>query len=185
MTQQATSGFSDLPWFALRVRPRHEKSVVHMVEAVGYEPFLPVIRARHLWNKRWQEMELPLFPGYLFARFDRNGWARVMNIPGVIGAVRFGKLLASVEESEINSLRLVQASGYAVEPVPYFAAGREIEIHDGPLAGLHGQVMEDKGQQQLVLSVTLLQRSVRVKIERESVTGMPLPCVARAVHAAL
>jgi transcriptional antiterminator NusG len=162
-------------WFALRVKSKHEKKAADLLEYSGFEAFLPLSRMRHRWSQRWKEVKLPLFPGYVFARFDRGGWARVVNVPGVIDAVRFGKALAAVEEKEIEALQLVQRTSRLVEPCAYYPAGHHIRIEDGPLSGLTGNVVEDQGFAHVILSVTLLQRSVRVKIDREFVSSDALP----------
>jgi transcription antitermination factor NusG len=162
-------------WFALRVKSKHEKKAADLLEYSGFEAFLPISRMRHRWSQRWKEVELPLFPGYVFARFDRSGWARVVNVPGVIDAVRFGKALAAVEEQEIEALQLVQRAGCLVEPCAYYPPGHRIRIEDGPLSGLTGNVVEDSGVAHIILSVTLLQRSVRVKVDRDFVSSDALP----------
>ena len=154
-------------WFALRVRAKHEKSVAELIRLTGFDCFLPVQHVRRRWSQRWKELELPLFPGYVFSRFSREHWTRVVNVPGVVDAVRFGKTLATVEEEELKALRVAENARCDLEPCAYFPVGEHIQIVDGPLHGLSGTVVMDQGRSELILSVTLLQRSVRVKIERE------------------
>ncbi|HEX4169197.1 MAG TPA: UpxY family transcription antiterminator [Bryobacteraceae bacterium] len=168
MSSQAISERPESNWFALRVRSRHEKRVAELLTRTGVDCFLPLQHVRRRWSQRWTELDLPLFPGYLFACFERERWTRVVNVPGVVDAVRFGKVLAPVDIEELAALRIVQGARCELEPCPYFPTGQRIQIAGGPLAGLSGTVTEDQGRSQLVLSVTLLQRSVRVKIERDS-----------------
>ena len=100
-----------------------------------------------------------------------------MNNHGVIDAVRFGTTLASVDEEEIQALQRVQQSKTALQPHPYLRAGQSIRVTAGPLAGVRGTLTEVKGVTRLVLSVTILHRSVLVEIDRNWVTYDPIPHV--------
>ncbi|MGA9886725.1 MAG: transcription termination/antitermination NusG family protein, partial [Candidatus Acidiferrales bacterium] len=59
-----------LPWFALQVRTRQEASVAQQLNGQGYERFLPLYKVRKRWSDRIKEVNAPLFPGYLFCRFN-------------------------------------------------------------------------------------------------------------------
>lgn len=162
-------------WFVLRVKPKHEKQVFRLIDLLGHESFLPVYRVRQRQAPRWQDVEKPLFPGYVFCRFDRASWVPIINTPGVVDALRIGKTLAAVDEEEIEALQLVQQAKTAMQPWPYLRIGQRIRIDAGPLAGLKGILSQVKGQRRLVLSVTLLQRSVLVEIDEDWVIYDPIP----------
>ncbi len=183
MSNQPGSDSENLPWFALRVKPNHEKRVSELMNYQGIDEFLPQYRVRRRWGQRLQNVDVPLFPGYVFSRFNRQEWSRVIETPGVIDAVRFGNTLASVDQEEIQALQLVQHSKTAMQPSPYLRAGQSIRVTAGPLAGVKGTLMEMKGLARLVLSVTILQRSVLVEIDRNWVTYDPLPPVTSLTQA--
>lgn len=167
MTLELNDARPGSKWFALRVRAKHEKRAVELMSVAGFSSFLPLQHVRRRWSQRWKELDLPLFPGYVFSRFGREDWSRIINLPGVVDAVRFGEKLAPVDEDELQALRLAEKARYGLEPCAYFPAGQRIRIVDGPLAGLIGTVARDQGRAELILSVTLLQRSVRLTIERD------------------
>jgi transcription antitermination factor NusG len=175
MSNPMRSESDNRPWFALRVKPNHEKRVSELINYQGLEEFLPLYRVRRRWAQRWQNIDTPLFPGYVFSRFERHSWAKIMNTPGVVDAVRFGNTLAAVDEEEIQALQLVQRSKTAMQPSPYLRAGQRMRVTAGPLAGVNGTLTEIKGVARLVLSVSLLQRSVLVEIDRSWVTYDPIP----------
>lgn len=154
-------------WFVLRVKPNHEKRVFELVEYQGYEAFLPLYQERRKWGQRWHDVEAPLFPSYVFCRFNRQNWVPIINTPGVVDVIRNGKMLMPVEPTEIRALRVAQQANLAMEPSPYLPIGSEFRINAGPLAGLTGLLVEVKQRKRLVLSVTLLQRSVLAEIDRE------------------
>jgi transcription antitermination factor NusG len=94
----------DLGWFALRVRPKHEKSVFRLIEYQGLEQLLPLHHVRR-WATRTRDVQVPVFPGYLFCRFDRKSWARVVQTPGVIDVVRSGGAPVGICNDEMASLQ--------------------------------------------------------------------------------
>jgi transcription antitermination factor NusG len=153
-------------WFALRVKSRHEKAVACNLEISNFASFTPLYTARHKWADRQKTLQLPLFPGYVFCRFNPSHRASVMRTPGVIDVVKFGDSLAPIDDGEIHALQQLVTSGCKAEPVPYLAIGQPAAIKSGPLAGLTGTVVEHKNGLRLVLSVALLQRSVLVEIHR-------------------
>ncbi|MEZ5356577.1 MAG: UpxY family transcription antiterminator [Bryobacteraceae bacterium] len=158
------------PWFALRVRSRHEKVAGTLLESRGYEPFVPLYKSRRKWSDRVKAVDMPLFPGYVFCRFNPATRAGVLNTPGVVDIVAFGPEYAVVDDNEIAALRRVCDNALECEPCDRVLAGETVRIDDGPLAGLEGKVVEVKRSLRLVLSVTLLQRSVLVEIDRAWVT---------------
>jgi transcription antitermination factor NusG len=163
---------SPFPWFALQVRTRQEASVGEQLCRQGYERFLPLYKVRKRWSDRIKEVEAPLFPGYLFCRFNPHDRLPILKTPGVIQVVGFKDGPTAVDESEILSLQTLVAAGVPHQPWPFLAAGDRVRIESGPLVGLEGILAEVKRSHRLVLSVTLLQRSVAVEIDSASVTAI-------------
>jgi transcription antitermination factor NusG len=110
-------------------------------------------------------VELPLFPGYVFCRFDPKVRLPILKIPTVMSVAGLGKNPEPVPQEEIGALQAVCKSGMETIPCPYLTTGAKVRILEGPLTGLEGILVEEKPTR-LVLSVTLLQRSVSVEIER-------------------
>jgi len=166
---QATDLF---PWFALQVRTRNEASVAEQLSRLGYQRFLPLYKLRKRWSDRIKEVDAPLFPGYLFCRFNPQDRLPILKTPGVMQIVGFKNGPAAVEESEIRSLQTLVAAGVPHQPWPFLAAGDRVRIESGPLLGLEGILTEVRRSHRLVLSVTLLQRSVAVEIDSALVTAI-------------
>ena len=153
------------PWFAIRVKPRHEKVVAASLTSKGYEGFLPLYQTRRRWSDRTKVLELPLFPGYLFCRLDPRRRLPVLKTPGVRYFLGVGRTPMPVDEKEVEAIRRVVESGLPTNPWPYLEHGQRAIIKHGPLTGLEGVFLEMKGTSRLVVSVTLLQRSVSVEID--------------------
>jgi transcription antitermination factor NusG len=160
-----------MAWFALSVAPRKEKVTARTLRAMGYEDFLPLYSLKRRWSDRIKTVEFPLFPGYVFSRFDPKLRLPILKIATVNHVVGPGNKPEPVQESEILALRTVCQSGLQAIPCPYLTVGSKVLIHDGPLSGLEGILVRDK-QTRLVLSVSLLQRSVAVEIDRAWVSPL-------------
>ena len=157
-------------WYALQVRLRHEKAVSAALRNKGYEEFLPLYHLRRHWAARIAEIELPLFPGYVFCQFDSSDRrAPIVTTPGVIRIVVFGAEPVPVDDREMAVVHEVIDSGIAAEPWPWLAAGQRVRVVHGALAGLEGIFLESKTQHRVVVSITLLQRSLAVEIDSADV----------------
>jgi transcription antitermination factor NusG len=155
-------------WYALQVQSRLASIASATLRGKGYEEYLPVYRSRRRWSDRLKEVELPLFPGYLFCRLNpRDRLLPVLTTLGVIGIVGAGKIPLPVAEEEIEAVRSILSSGLAAQPWPFARMGAQVRIEHGPLRGLEGVVTSTDKVHRLVVSVTLLQRSVAVEIDSD------------------
>ena len=158
------------PWFALQVRMRHESGVADHLQGKGYEWFLPLYKARRRWSDRVKEVDSPLFPGYLFCRFNPHDRLPILKTPGVTQVVGYSHVPVPVDEQEIEAIRKLVASGVPNFPCAYLGIGSKVRIEAGALRGIEGVLVEIKGKRRLVLSITLLQRSVAVEIDSDAVS---------------
>ena len=157
-------------WYAVRTKPRHEKAAARALDALGQEPFLPLRRDRRRWSDRVKSPEVPLFPGYLFCRFCWEERRPIVTSPGITSIVSFGGKPSPVDPTEIGSLQRVVASGMPIEAQPFLAIGTRVRIRCGVMEGVEGILAVHKNQWRVVVTVTLLQRSVGVEVDREWVT---------------
>jgi len=140
------------------------------LRAKQYEEFLPLYRSRRQWADRLKEVELPLFPGYVFCRFNPQLRVPILSTPGVVDILKTGTSLAPVDDHEIEGLQLMAAHQLRAEPFEHVQVGQTVTIHAGPLKGLSGIILEFRRSMRLILSVSLLQRSVLVEIDRDRVS---------------
>jgi transcription antitermination factor NusG len=161
-----------IAWFALRVRGHYEKRVAERLNNTGYELLLPLYKCRKRWSDRIKEFEAPLFPGYLFCRFDPSDRLPILKTPGVIQVVSSNHVPLPVDENEISAVQTLVASGIPQQPWPFLGVGDRVRIESGPLRGLEGILIAFKGKHRLLISVTLLQRSVAAEIDSAYVTSL-------------
>jgi transcription antitermination factor NusG len=160
----------ELQWYALSVRPRFEKVVAEHLQGKGYEEYLPTYTIRKRWSDRMKQVEKPLFPGYIFCKFDVAKRLPIVMIPGVISMVSFGGRATAVPDEEIKAVQSVVNSGLSYEPCSFLSVGQRVRIERGPLSGVEGLVVQVKNNWRFIISVHLLQRSVSVEIDRDCVT---------------
>ena len=153
-------------WFALRVKSQHERMVATTIRYKGLEEFLPLYKCRHRWSDRYKSVELPLFPGYVFCRIDPTFRLSVLTVPGVLHFVGLGRVPVPIDDAEVARIQSTVRSGLRLEPTAYLNVGQRVRLEDGPLTGLEGILIEIRKQYRVVVSLTLLQRSVAVEIER-------------------
>lgn len=154
-------------WFALHVRSRHEKSVHAQLEAKQQDTFLPLYVSQTRYDNRVRHTSLPLFPGYVFCRFDANTRYTVLATSGVIDVVRMGTEPAAIETAEIEAVQQIVRSRLTSEPYPDLVTGQRVMMTQGPLCGLTGKLTTIRNSFRLVVSVELLCRSVMVEIDRD------------------
>jgi len=154
-------------WYALRVKTGQEKIAAIMARNKGFEEFLPLHASRRRWSDRIKAIEVPLFPGYLFCRLDAEKRLPLLTMPGVMYFVGIGKIPAPIEDVEIEAIQRALRAGFFAEPWPFLEVGRRVRLVEGPLKGLEGLLIKVRNQHRLVVSVTLLKRSMAVEIDYE------------------
>jgi transcription antitermination factor NusG len=163
------------PWFALQVKGNYENVVAAHLGGKGYEWFLPLYKMRNRWSDRWKEINRPLFPGYLFCRLDPLNRFPILTIPGVSRIVGAAKNPVPIDKTEIEAIQVAVKSGLPSQPWPFMKIGQTVRIERGPLRGLEGILSDFRNNHRLVLSVTLLQRSIAVQVEDAWVTPTSEP----------
>ncbi len=167
----------DLQWYAVSTRSRHEKQVRDRLESIGIEPFLPMTRKLSQWSDRKVWTEIPLFSGYCFARFSPMNNHAVLRTPGIVRIV--GSLMPEpIPDEEVAAIRKLAASRRAFEPHDYLSEGDWVEVVQGPLRGLRGQLLRKAGHDCLVIRVHLIQQAATVHIDMNEVRLLdPKPVV--------
>src|ERR1700684_3837300 len=88
------------PWYAIRTRSNHEKVAAMLLGGKGYEQYLPVYQVHRRRFESVIESEHPLFPGYVFCRFDVKTRLPILMTTGVVSIVGFGGEPAAIPDHE-------------------------------------------------------------------------------------
>jgi transcription antitermination factor NusG len=156
-------------WYAVSVRPRYEKLVTRHLQHRGLNCFLPLYRSVRRWRDRRKELDMALFPGYVFVNLNARDRLGVLRAPGVLRFVTFQGQPAAVPESEIRALESSLSAGLRPQPHPYLRQGKRVRVKSGPLMDTEGIMVRRKEGFRLVLSVDLVMRSVMLEVDEGDV----------------
>lgn len=165
--------YHSLSWSALFTYPRHEKKVAEQLLCRGVESFLPLYAEKRTWkNRQTVTLTLPLFPGYVFARFARRDRVRVMSLPGVVSIVERAGAVSSISDHYIEKLRAGIRLG-RVRPFREAILGDRVQITSGPLSGLEGVLMHFRSEFRVVVSIGMIGQSVSIEVLRDEIALLP------------
>lgn len=159
-------------WYAAYTSANHEKLVAKQLSARKVEHFLPLYSSVRRWKDRRVQLELPLFPGYVFVHLALRDRLKVLQVPGVAHLVGFGGTPTSLPEEEMESLRGGLANGVKAQPHPFLRVGRKVRVKSGPMAGLTGILLKRKNGLRVVISIDMIQRSVAVHTDAADVEAV-------------
>jgi transcription antitermination factor NusG len=159
-------------WYAVYTCANHEKRVADQFTGRGVVHFLPQYESVRRWKDRKVQLQLPLFPGYLFVHMTVQDRLRVLQVPGVVRLVGFDGSPTPMPQEDINRIRQFLGQGWRAEPHRYLQQGRRARVVHGPLAGMEGIVTRRKNRSRLVLSFDSIQRSMAVEIDEADVEAV-------------
>lgn len=162
-----TCGLENLDgrWLCVQVKSGGESRSALGLRERGYETFVPVFEQKRRWSDRIKIVQVPLFAGYVFLRFNAASSWPAATAPGVLRFVGPGKTPTPVEDSEIEALQVSTQTGLHCGPCAFLEVGQEVEIRLGPFTSLRGKIVQFKNKQRLILSVNLIQKSMFVEVD--------------------
>ena len=159
-------------WYAIWTRSRHEQVVRTQLDDKQVPAFLPTLTKWSRWKDRRKQIEVPLFPGYVFARFDADERLAVLKCSGVVSIVSINGAPAPVPDQEIDAVRTLVASTLPYDPCPTIKTGTMVEVVHGPLKGVTGRLTRKGSQARLVLAVNLIGQGVSVQVDAADVRAL-------------
>jgi transcription antitermination factor NusG len=171
MKDENRNNSNDRRWFAVMVKSRHEKVAAAILQAQGLTHFLPLRSETRQWSDRFQTVELPLFPGYLFAQMNSSYEGRlcILQIPAVLGFVSNHKGPVPVPDTEIEQLQALLSVSSDYTQLPYLVEGELVRVVRGPLEGIEGKLLRGNSNDRLTISIELLRKSLSVQVSRDDV----------------
>jgi transcription antitermination factor NusG len=165
---------SQVPWFALYTRGRHEKSVAEQLERKHIPVFLPLRPEVHRWQDRYQKVDVPMFRSYVFAQFGRLSSERttILRTTGVVRIVGFGLEDAAVPAAQIESLRRLAEERATLHPHRYLRVGQRVKVVNGALAGIEGILVRIRKQDRLVIALDSIRQAVAIELAGYEVVAL-------------
>lgn len=156
-------------WYCVLTKPQREKQAVEQLCMLpGVEVYFPRIRIRKTIRRVRRQVIEPLFPRYLFCRFDlTSNFRAVRYAHDVIDLVRFGSDPALVSDLLITELKSWVGEGDLIEAKPMFSSGDRVLIADGPMQGLQAVIQEaHSDRERVAVLLSILGCEVRLTIAR-------------------
>src|SRR5947209_10782833 len=160
-------------WFAAQVWAGREHVCARHLLVRGYDVFLPCYQEHRRWSDRVKKIERALFTGYVFCRTTGHVLERLLTTPGVIRIAGDGRRPLPIADEEIDAIRRAVESGLTLEPSDFLDVGQRVRVEAGPLRDTEGIVVRVMNQHRLIISVSLLRRSVAVELDPASVSALP------------
>jgi transcription antitermination factor NusG len=152
-------------WFAVQVWAGREHRCECRLRERGYHVFLPTYREHRRWSDRIKVLDKALFAGYVFCRSSPDVVAKLITAPGIIRLVGDGTRPLPVAAHEVEALQRIVETGLQAEPWEYLDVGQRVHLEAGPLRGTEGIVLKVNQRRRLIVSVSLLRRSVAVEVD--------------------
>ena len=158
-------------WYAVYTKPRHERKVNTQLIREGMTTFLPEMERWSRRRDRKKKVSYPIFPGYLFINTELNNGSRlkVIKTKGVVRILGTKGVPTPIPAHQIDAIQKAVDSKNDVSPYPYLKKGQLVRVIGGPLTGVEGIFVSEKGKGKLIVSVDILHRSVSVAIEETNV----------------
>jgi transcriptional antiterminator RfaH len=154
-------------WYAVYTRPRAEKQVFQRLIENNIETFLPLQRTMRVWSDRKKMVEKPLLSSYIFVKTKSKHFPDVFKTPGVVKFVTFEGQPASIPQKQIDNLRLIINSNEEIEVSgEKFEQGDNVEVMNGALAGLTGELIKIGSKNRVVVRIDRLDQNLILKIPK-------------------
>lgn len=156
-------------WYAVYTWAHHERRVAEMMAQRQIHSFLPVYRSLRRWKDRCKEIEMALFPSYVFVHLALCDRVRVLEIPGVVDMVGARGKPTPLANQEIECFQRGMDGCVKLHPHPFLKIGRKVRVRYGALRGSEGILIRRKDGPRLVVSIEILMRSVAVEVDETDV----------------
>ncbi len=165
-----------MDWYLVRSKPRQEAIAEMNLQRWDVETFCPQLKQTKRIRGKNRTVITPLFPGYLFSRFDPyTEYRKVVYAHGVANVVMFGMTPAKVDEEIVESIRARMHEGFVSLSLSKLIPGQTVRIQEGPFKGLLAVFERElTGTQRVALLLKNVSYTARVIIDREWVTQVGL-----------
>ncbi|GAB1451966.1 UpxY family transcription antiterminator [Draconibacterium sp.] len=162
-------------WHVVYTRSRAEKKVQLELSIKQIENFVPMQKKLRQWKDRKKWVEMPLMSGYCFVNITRKEYDQVLQTNNVVSYVRFDGKAAIVPENQINALKqMLKQFDFEVNVTnENFAPGRKVEVVEGPMIGLRGELVKAQGKNKFIIRFTEINSIFSVEIPVNHISLLP------------
>lgn len=162
-------------WYIVHTQPNGEERARHNLELQGFGVYLPKYLKHRRHARRVENVHRPLFPRYLFVRFDPETaqWRSINGTFGVAHLVSSDNKPTPVPDKIVDAIqaRHNQDGLVVLQSPEFFKPGQKLEIVEGPFAWRTGLFQRLSDADRVVLLLDLLGRQVTVTVAPEAVAA--------------
>mgnify|MGYP001126199379 FL=1 len=152
-------------WFILQFKSNSHHLAAKNLTRQGFETFLPLheITSRRL--SRFINTSKPLFPGYMFIKFDRaeSQWHKINSTYGVSRLITFNSILKSIPNIFVDHLmKRYDLSGKLI-PIKKLKKGDQVTVLKGPFANFIATVEKYEADQRIWILMDLMGRTAKIQ----------------------
>jgi len=152
-------------WFILKFKPNSHHQARKNLTRQGFEVFLPLHDTTSRKLSRFINTSKPLFPGYMFIRFNRaeSNWHKINNTYGVSRLITFNSTLKSIPTIFVDHLmKRYDLSGKLI-PIKKLKKGDHVKILKGPFANFIATVETYETDQRIWILIDLMGRKTKTQ----------------------
>ncbi|MDC0095078.1 transcriptional activator RfaH, partial [Amylibacter sp.] len=152
-------------WFILQFKPNAHHQAIKNLNRQGFETFLPLHDTTSRKLSRFINTSKPLFPGYMFIKFDRTEpkWHKINNTYGVSRLITFNSNLKSIPASFVDSLMKRYDLSGKLLPIKKLKTGDKVTVLSGPFANFIATVEKYEADQRIWILMDLMGRKTKIK----------------------
>jgi transcription antitermination factor NusG len=144
---------------------RHEKRIASHCDRIGIEQFLPLYNSQRSWkNRTVVDLQMPLFPNYIFVRLLPQDHGPLMRLPGLLSTVGNASGPIAIPDLDMELLRRI-IDCKTIEPHPRVGKGDRVRVMKGPLAGLVGVVLKKGNGVRFIVTLEMISKSLSLQID--------------------
>lgn len=154
-------------WLVFYTQSRQEKKVRDLLLRSGFEVFLPLQKVMKQWSDRKKKVETPLFNSYIFVLESEDKIVNILQTPGIAWNIRYNDKPAELRPKELSTIQRFLESGLLLEtgPIEKLNPGDFVQVVDGPLKGMMGQVLKTKEDTKFLVALDSIGQSLLVTID--------------------
>jgi len=161
-------------WLVFYTKSRAEKKTLELLEKFGFEAWLPMHQVMRQWSDRKKKLEVPLFNSYLFVKDREANISNILQVPGISWNIRYNDKPAVLQTKEKELIERFISTGLTIEvqAPQHLKQGQKVQVMDGPLKGMVGEVETDYNENKLYVTIDSLNQQILVSIDKNMLMAL-------------
>ena len=158
-------------WFILQFKPNSHHLATKNLNRQGFETFLPFCETTSRRASRFMNTSQPLFPGYMFIKFDRAEpkWHKINSTYGVSRLITFNSILKSIPNTFVNDLKKRYDLSGKLLPLKKLKKGDQVKISKGPFANFIATIETYETDQRIWILMDLMGRKSKIQTQSDTI----------------